>query len=47
MPYEVIEFKYEKKKDIFFRDEIFSKFNNLPLRMTKCSKYIECLLRLI
>ena len=36
MPYEVIEFKYEKKKDIFFRDEIFSKFNNLPLIMNKC-----------
>lgn len=47
MPYEVIEFKYNKTIDNFFRSNIFGKLKNLPLRMTKCSKYVECLLRQI
>ena len=47
MPYEVIEFKYSNHIDEFFRKNIYNKFFSLPLRMTKCSKYVESLIRLI
>ena len=47
MPYEVIEFKYKNNLDNYFRSVLFNDFKNLPLRMTKCSKYVECLLRII
>ena len=44
MPFEVIEFKYKPELDTFFREKIFTKFNRISLRMTKCSKYSESML---
>ncbi len=47
MPYEVLEFKYNNILDNYFREYLFKKLSHLPLRMTKCSKYIECLMKLL
>ena len=44
MPFEVIEFKYKPQLDAFFRENIFSEFNRISLRMTKCSKYSESMM---
>ena len=44
MPFEVIEFKYKPELDTFFRENIFTKFNRISLRMTKCSKYSESMM---
>ena len=44
MPFEVIEFKYKPELDTFFREKIFTKFNRVSLRMTKCSKYSESMM---
>ena len=44
MPFEVIEFKYKPELDTFFRENIFTKFNRVSLRMTKCSKYSESMM---
>ena len=47
MPYEVVEFKYKNSLDNYFRSVLFNDLKNTPLRMTKCSKYVECLLKII
>ena len=47
MPYEVVEFKYKNSLDNYFRSVLFNDLKNIPLRMTKCSKYVECLLKII
>ena len=47
MPFEVIEFKYNNNLDSFFRNSIFNQLNRLPIRLTKCSKYVESVIRLI
>ena len=44
LPFEVIEFKYDLTLDNFFREELFPKFQNFPIRLTKCSKYVESML---
>ena len=41
MKFEVIEFKYPTNKDNFFREVLFKSFAKLPIRLTKCSKYVE------
>lgn len=41
MKFEVIEFKYPIYKDNFFREVLFKSFAKLPIRLTKCSKYVE------
>ena len=46
LPFEVIEFKYDLTLDNFFREELFPKFQNFPIRLTKCSKYVETIMSL-
>ena len=46
LPFEVLEFKYDLTLDNFFREELFPKFQNFPLRLTKCSKYVETIMSL-
>lgn len=46
LPFEVIEFKYPFILDNFFRERIFSKLENFPIRLTKCSKYVESVVAL-
>jgi len=44
--YEIIEFKYEKDSDDYFRQTVFKHINKYPLfRLNKSSKYIEGLLQ--
>lgn len=42
LPFEVLEFKYENYLDNYFRN-IFYKLGSFPLRLSKCSKYVEAL----
>lgn len=41
LPFEVLEFKYDLTLDNFFREILFPKFKDFPIRLTKCSKYVE------
>ncbi len=43
LDFEVVEFKYDINKDDYFRKILFHKFSDLPLRLTKCSKYVEAI----
>lgn len=43
LDFEVLEFKYDVDKDYYFRKVLFHNFLNLPLRLTKCSKYVEAI----
>ena len=46
LPFEVFEFKYPPILDNIFREEIFPKLQNFPIRLTKCSKYTESVIAL-
>ncbi len=43
LDFEVLEFKYDYSKDNYFRNNIFNKFSEIPIRLTKCSKYVEAI----
>ena len=43
LDFEVLEFKYDYFKDNYFRNYIFSGFSKMPIRLTKCSKYVEAI----
>ena len=43
LDFEVLEFKYDYSKDNYFRNYIFSRFSKMPIRLTKCSKYVEAI----
>jgi len=47
MNFEVLEFKYQPAKDFFFRKEIFPSFFGVSFRLTKCSKYVESITKLL
>ena len=44
LPFDVIEFKYDVDLDNFFREKIFIKLQDFPIRLTKCSKYVEAVI---
>jgi hypothetical protein len=44
LPFDVIEFKYDVDLDNFFREKIFIKLQDFPIRLTKCSKYVEAII---
>ena len=44
LDFEVIEFKYDCLKDNYFRNNLFNKFSKIPIRLTKCSKYVEAII---
>ena len=46
LPFEVLEFKYPFMLDNIFREEIFPKLQDFPVRLTKCSKYTESIIAL-
>ena len=46
LPFEVLEFKYPFMLDNTFREEIFPKLQDFPIRLTKCSKYAESIIAL-
>ena len=46
LPFEVLEFKYPLMLDNTFREEIFPKLQDFPIRLTKCSKYAESIIAL-
>lgn len=43
LDFEILEFKYDYSKDNYFRNYIFSRFSKMPIRLTKCSKYVEAI----
>lgn len=43
LDFEVLEFKYDYSKDNYFSNYIFSRFSKMPIRLTKCSKYVEAI----